>query len=131
MAAEAHSSLASHVTDLLLERPTSVMKYQVSFRERTDAAGNATENPPAFVEPELMDGIVLDATLVERIEPDSLHGQEVMDEDDDFLSIGTEVWEYDIAEGRDQEFIDALKNSQMVMEYEALDDAGELANFAD
>ena len=78
------------------------MKYQVSFRERTDAAGNATENPPAFVEPELMDGIVLNATLVERIEPDSMHGQDVMDEDDDFLSIGTEVWEYDIAEGRDQ-----------------------------
>ncbi len=131
MAAETHSSLASHVTDLLFVRLTNVMKYQVSFRERTDAAGNPTENPPAFVEPELMDGIVLNATLVERIEPDSLHGQEVMDEDDDFLSIGTEVWEYDIAEGRDQEFIDALKNSQMVMEYEVLDDTGELANLAD
>jgi hypothetical protein len=107
------------------------MKYQVSFRERTDATGNPTENPPAFVEPELMDGVVLAATFVERIEPDNMHVQEVMDEDDSFLSIGTEVWEYDIAEGRDREFIDALKNSQMVMEYETLDDSGELANMAD
>ena len=104
------------------------MRYQVSFRERTDASGNATENPPAFVEPELVDGIVLEAAFVERIEPDSLHNREVADEDDDFLSIGTEVWEYEIAEGRDQEFIEALQNSQMVMEYEALDDTGELAN---
>ena len=131
VAAAAHSSLASNVTDLLSARLTSVMKYQVSFRERTNAHGNRTENPPEFVEPELMDGIVLNASLVERIEPDNLHGQEVMDEDDDFLSIGTEVWEYDIAEGRDQEFIDALKNSQMVMEYELLDDEGQLANLAD
>jgi hypothetical protein len=99
------------------------MKYQVTFRERTDAAGNPTENPPAFVDPELMDGVVLDATIVERIEPENLHVQEIMDEDDSFLSLGTEVWEYDIAEGRDQEFIDALKNSQMVIEYEAIEDA--------
>jgi hypothetical protein len=67
------------------------MKYQVTFRERTDAVGNPSENPPAFVEPELMDGVVLDATIVERIEPESLHVQEVMDEDDSFLSVGTEV----------------------------------------
>src|SRR5438105_2565804 len=99
------------------------MTYQVTFRERNDAVGNPTENPPAFIEPELMDGIVLDARIVERIEPENLHAQEVMDEDDSFLSIGTEIWEYDIAEGRDQEFIDALKNSQMVIEYEALDNA--------
>ena len=99
------------------------MKYQVTFRERTNAVGNPTENPPLFVEPELMDGVVLAANIVERIEPDSMHVQEVMDEDDSFLSLGTEVWEYDIADGRDQEFIDALRNSQMVIEYEPLDDA--------
>lgn len=78
------------------------MKYQVTFRERTDGKGNPSENPPEFVEPELTDGVVLDAVFVERIEPDNMHVQEVMDEDDDFLSIGTEVWEYDIAEGRER-----------------------------
>jgi hypothetical protein len=45
-----------------------------------------------------------------------------MDEDDSFLSMGTEVWEYDIADGREREFLDALKNSKMVVEYEALED---------
>ena len=98
------------------------MKYRVTFQERTDGLGNPSENPPAFVEPELMDGVVLDATFVERFEPDNLHVQEVMDEDDSFLSIGTEVWEYDIADGREQEFIDALKNSKMVIDYESLED---------
>jgi hypothetical protein len=99
------------------------MKYRVTFLERTGADGAPTERQPEFLEPELMDGMVLDALFVERFEPDSLHGQGVMDEDDDFLSIGTEVWEYDIAEGRDQEFVDAMKNSQMVIEYQTLDDA--------
>jgi hypothetical protein len=76
-----------------------------------DAPGNAAENPPEFVDPELMDGVVLDASLVE---------------DDDSLSLGSEIWEYDIADGRNQELEDALKNSQMVMEYEVLDDSGQL-----
>ena len=97
------------------------MKYRVTFLERTDKAGNPSEDPPKFVEPELTDGVVLDAAFVERFEPDSLHGQEVMDEDDSFLSIGTEVWEYDVADGRDRDFTDALKNSRMVVEYEEID----------
>lgn len=105
-----------------MQRPTVDMKYRVTFRERTDGMGNPTEKPPEFVEPELLDGVVLDATFVERFEPESMHVQEVMDEDDSFLSIGTEVWEYDVADGRDQEFVDALKNSQMVVEYETLED---------
>jgi hypothetical protein len=90
--------------------------------ERTDAEGKNTENPPEFVDLDLLDGVVEDQAFVERIEPDALHVQEVMDEDDDFQSIGTEVWEYEIADGRDQEFIDALKNSKMVIEYEPMDD---------
>jgi hypothetical protein len=90
--------------------------------ERTDAKGKNTESPPEFVELDLLDGVVLDQAFVERIEPDSLHVQEVMDEDDDFESVATEVWEYEIADGRDQEFIDALKNSKMVIEYEPMDD---------
>jgi hypothetical protein len=107
------------------------MKYQVTFRERNDAAGNPSENPPEFVDPELVDGIVVDANMVERIEPENLHGEEAMDEDDDFLSLGSETWEYDIAEGREKEFEDALKNSRMVMEFEVLDDAGQLANLSE
>src|SRR5690348_14521728 len=98
------------------------MKYRVAFMERTDAAGNKTENPPDYVELDLADGVVLDRAFIERVEPDALHGQDVMEEDDDFESVAAEVWEYDVADGRDQDFIDALKNSKMVMEYETLDD---------
>jgi hypothetical protein len=98
------------------------MKYRVVFMERTDKAGNPSEDPPKFLVPELTDDIVLDATFVERFEPDSLHGQEVMDEDDSFLSVGTEIWEYNIADGCDREFTDALKNSKMVVEYEEIED---------
>ena len=98
------------------------MKYRVTFVERTDGVGTPWENPPEFVEPELTDGIVLDRTFVERFEPQSLHSQEVMDEDDSFLSIGTEVWEYDVADGREKEFSDALRNSRMVVEYEEMEE---------
>jgi hypothetical protein len=45
-----------------------------------------------------------------------------MDEDDDFLAFGTEVWDYDVAEGRDDEFKLALANSEVVMEFEELDE---------
>ena len=98
------------------------MKYRVTFVERTDGVGNPTENPPEFVEPELTDGVVLDSRFVERFEPESMHVQEVMDEDDSFLSIGTEVWEYDVADGRERDFTDALKNSKMVIDYEEVEE---------
>ena len=51
-----------------------------------------------------------------------MHSQEVMDEDDAFLSIGTEVWEYEIADGREDEFISALEASQKVIQYEEMDE---------
>lgn len=41
-----------------------------------------------------------------------MHVQEVMDEDDAFESMAAEVWEHDVADGREQDFIDALKNSK-------------------
>ena len=98
------------------------MKYRVAFRERTNARGDRTEVPTEFLDVELPDGVVLDQVFIERIEPDSLHGQDTMEEDDDFESIATEVWEYEVAEGRDQDFIDALRNSRMVMEFDKIDD---------
>jgi hypothetical protein len=93
------------------------MKYRVAFMERTDGEGNRSEVPTEYVELDLVDGVVIDQNFVERIEPDALHGIEQMEEDDSFESIGTEVWE-----GRDQEFVDALKNSGLVMEYDVIDD---------
>jgi hypothetical protein len=92
------------------------------FMERTDGKGNPSEKPTDYLIPELSDGIVRESLFVERDQPPSLHSSEEMEEDDDFLSVGSEVWEYDIHEGRDEEFVDALKNSQMVLDYEVIDD---------
>ena len=97
-------------------------KFRVAFLERTDFNGEKTEEPTEYVELDLADGVVLDQTFVERAEPTSQHVQGVLDEDDAFESIGTEVWEYDVADGREQDFIDALTNSQMVLEFERIDD---------
>jgi hypothetical protein len=35
--------------------------------------------------------------------------------------VGSETWDYVVAEGREDDFIAALENSQMVMEYVELD----------
>ncbi len=102
------------------------MKYRVIFRERSNEEGERADNPPSFLDPELEDGVVLDAAFVGRLQPDSLHSSDRIEEDDGFLGITSEIWEYDIAEGRDQEFKDALLNSGMVIEYEPLESGGEL-----
>jgi hypothetical protein len=90
--------------------------------ERTDFRGEKTEEPSEYLELELPDGVVLDKVFIERTEPDSRHGQGVLDEDDSFESVGSEIWEYDVADGREPDFIDALRNSRVVMEYDRIDD---------
>lgn len=96
------------------------------FRERSDRAGKRADNPPSFLEPELDDETVLDAVFVGRTAPDALHSSDVLEEDDEFLSLGSEIWEYDIAEGKDEDFKAALGNSGMVMEFEPLESSDEL-----
>ena len=102
------------------------MKYKVVFRERSDEAGEKADDPASFLDTQLDDETVLDAVLVGRNSPDGLHSSDAMEEDDSFLSLGSEVWEYDVAEGKDQEFKDALRNSGMVMEFEPLESSSEL-----
>src|SRR5205085_11001502 len=97
------------------------MKYRVVFRERSNREGEKTENPPSFLDTQLDDETVLNATFVERTGPDAKHSSDVIEEDDDFLSLGTEVGEYDISESKDQDFTDALLNSAMVIECEPLE----------
>lgn len=101
------------------------MKYRVVFRERSNQQGDKGDDPASFLDTQLDGDTVLDAVRVGRIGPDSLHSSDILEEDDAFL-LGSEIWEYDVAEGRDQEFKDALKNSGVVMEYEALESSNEL-----
>ncbi len=98
------------------------MKYRVTFMERTDGSGEPSEVPTEYLEIETADGVVLDKAFIERDKPEAMHNEESLEEDDSFLSVGSETWDYDVADGREQEFLDAVKNSQMVFECVALDD---------
>jgi hypothetical protein len=102
------------------------MKYRVVFRERSDRSGDRADDPPSFLEPELDDETVLDSVFVGRTQPDALHSSDQLEEDDEFLSLGTEIWEYDIAEGKDEDFQAALRNSGVVMEFETLEESDEI-----
>ncbi len=98
------------------------MRYRVMFMERTGATGEPSENPTEYLIPELESGVVKEALFIERDKPAALHSSEELEEDDDFLSVGGEVWEYDVQDGRDRDFTAALENSQMVLDYEVIDD---------
>jgi hypothetical protein len=90
------------------------MRYRVAFRQRFTKEGGEADSPETFVE--FPDGLVQSAEFVERFEPDNLHGEEEMDEDDDFLPFGTEVWEYEVAAGRGKEFREAIERSGKTIE---------------
>jgi hypothetical protein len=96
--------------------------FRVTFMERTGASGEPSERPTEYVSIDLPDGVVREKQFVERTEPAAMHSEEALEEDDDFLSIGSETWDYEVADGREDDFIAALQNSQMVMEYVRLDD---------
>jgi hypothetical protein len=96
------------------------MTYKVTFRKRFNERGEESDRPETFVQ--VVDGVILNATKAEVMEPPALHSQDSLDEDDNFESLGTETWEYEVANGREQEFLDALENSRMVLQYEQIDE---------
>src|SRR3979411_428673 len=65
------------------------MRYRVTFMERTDAAGEPTEAPTEYVAIDVPDSVVCEKVFVERTPPDALHSEENLEEDDNFLSIGS------------------------------------------
>lgn len=110
------------------------MRYRVAFAKRFQSDGNESSlDPTAEVDMYIPDGVVADKVFVERFEPDSKHNEEVMDEDDAWLGLASaELWEYDVVDSREQDFVDAMENSEMVMEYTVVDEgpveAGDATN---
>ena len=96
------------------------MRYQVTFKKRFNQEGAGSDSPQLLLN--LPDGVIEDAQVVEQIEPDSVHSEERMDEDDDFLPFGSEIWEFVVGENRDDEFKAALEESGVVLEYDVIDD---------
>lgn len=97
------------------------MRYRVTFMERTDIAGEPTERPPSYLALELPDGVVRRKAFIERTPPDALHNEDQLSEDDSFLSVGSETWDYEVNDHRQEEFLEAVKNSRMVIDNVPLD----------
>lgn len=78
--------------------------------------------PSAELDLNIPEGVVLEKELVEKLETEAQHSQEVLDEDDAFLgSAAPEVWEYEVVNERAREFEDALENSDLVLEADVVD----------
>src|SRR5919205_2752224 len=109
-------------------RPLPAMRYKVTFRKRFSADGEPADDPKSLVS--VMDGVIEDSEIVEMIEPAGLGVAEDLNEgtgsqesnDNGFLNLGTETWVFDIAEGREKEFTDALVESRVVLGYEQVSD---------
>jgi hypothetical protein len=114
------SARAGHSAASGLPEMKAVMRYRVTYRKRFNREGEEADAPQTFLN--VADGVVLDSEFVEQIEPPNLHVEDAMEEDDDFLSLGSEIWEYEVADGRDQEFKEAVLNSKMAMELERVED---------
>ena len=104
------------------------MRYKVTFRKRFSPAGEPSDDPRSLVS--TVDGVILDEEVVELIEPAGLGVAEDLNEgsgseesnDNGFLAFGTESWVFDIAEGREKEFTDALVESRVVLDFEEVPD---------
>src|SRR3712207_4097671 len=95
--------------------------YRVTFRRRFNQDGDlGPEEPIQFLNVE--DGVIEDCVFVERFRPEAEHGMGRMEEDDDFLAFGTEIWEFQIADGREDDFVGALGRSGQVIEYDEIDE---------
>ena len=104
------------------------MKYQVTFRKRFTPEGEPADDPRSLVE--TVDGVIEDEEFIEIIEPAGMGVAEDLNEgtgsqesnDNGFLGLGTETWVFDIAEGREKEFTDALVESRVVLDFEEVPD---------
>jgi hypothetical protein len=109
-------------------RPARVMRYRVTFRKRFNPEGEPADDPKSLVS--VMDGVIDDEEFVEIIEPAGLGVAGDLNEgsgsqesnDNGFLGLGTETWVYEIAEGREKEFTDALVESEVVLDFEEVPD---------
>jgi hypothetical protein len=104
------------------------MKYKVTFRKRFSPEGEPADDPRSLIE--TVEGVVEDEEFIEIIEPAGLGVAEDLNEgtgsqesnDNGFLGLGTETWVFDVAEGREKEFTDALVESKVVLDFEEIPD---------
>ena len=100
------------------------MRYRVAFAKRVQSDGEPSAmRPSAELDVNLAEGIVVEKTFVAELETEAQHSQEVLDEDDAFLgSAAPELWDYEVVDERASEFEDAIQKSDLVLEFEVIDD---------
>jgi hypothetical protein len=95
------------------------MRYQVTFRKRFDTNGVGSDLPQTLLD--LPDGVILDSEVIQETEPDSIAVDDEMGEDD-LTPFGHEIWEYVVADARKDEFVAAMKESGVVLEFDEIED---------
>jgi hypothetical protein len=93
------------------------MKYRVVFRERVGNDRSSGRNPVEFLQNNSFGSVIRSSRFVLRNDPEFKPVSDSPEDNLEFQHLGTEVWEYDVAEGRDQEFKDALLNSGSFVEF--------------
>jgi hypothetical protein len=79
------------------------------------------ENPVSFLHAEYSNAIVRSSKFLVRKDPEWKTSPELPGDDEERVNLGTEVWEYDVADGKDQEFKDALLNSGSILEFSPIE----------
>jgi len=104
------------------------MKFRVTFRKRFDESGQPADDPISVLD--AAEGVIQDKEFIEILDPPSIHVAEDINagsgsensEDDGFLAFGSETWVFDVTEGREQEFKDALLETGVVLVIEEVPD---------
>jgi hypothetical protein len=101
------------------------MRYRVAFAKRFQSDGNeSVENPTREVDIDISDDVIADKVFVGHFDPEVKHSQEVLDEDDAWNGMAAaELWEYDVVDGYEDDFVSALQNAQTVMEFSVVDES--------
>jgi hypothetical protein len=101
------------------------MKYLVTFGKRNSDEGGPAAEPQSTIDPG--DGVIEDCEFVELVEPglgeEPDEGSEVEEGNEDAVpTLSTESWVYTIADGREKDFTDTLRESRSVLTFEEIPD---------
>jgi hypothetical protein len=102
-----------------------MMKFLVTFGKRNSEGFVPADEPQSMIDPG--DGVIEDCEFVELVEPglgeETDEGDEVEEGNEDAVpTLSTESWVYTVADGREKEFTDTLRESRSVLTFEEIPD---------
>ncbi|HZS51364.1 MAG TPA: hypothetical protein VFA54_10915 [Bryobacterales bacterium] len=97
------------------------MRYEVVFHTTYTEDGRRLGDPTELLR--LPAGVIRERSAVRVDPPLELEYPEQTEGEDLLDFAGTETWEYEVADGREQEFIEAAKNCPEVIEFSEIPQA--------